>query len=42
MNLLDAACREHDIKYSQSKAIDTKHQADKIERRLKGKMNKCN
>ena len=30
INLLDAACREHDIAYSQSKDIDTRHQADKI------------
>ena len=30
INLLDAASRDHDIAYSQSKDIDTIHQADKI------------
>ena len=30
INLLDVACREHDIAYSQSKDIDTRHQADQI------------
>lgn len=30
INLLDAACREHDIAYSQSKDIDTRHKADQI------------
>ena len=27
---MDAACREHDVAHSQSKDIDTRHQADKI------------
>lgn len=30
INLLDSACREHDIAYSQSKDIDKRHQADQI------------
>lgn len=30
INLLDAACREHDIAYSQSKDISARHQADRI------------
>lgn len=30
INLLDAACREHDIAYSQSKDINTRHQADQV------------
>lgn len=30
INLLDAACREHDIAYSENKEIIKRHQADKI------------
>ena len=30
INALDAACREHDIAYSQSKDINTRHQADNV------------
>lgn len=30
VNLLDKACKEHDIAYSQTKEIDQRHKADKI------------
>lgn len=30
INLLDVACKEHDIAYSKNKDINTRHQADKI------------
>lgn len=30
INLLDSACREHDIAYSQNKDIHSRHQADKV------------
>ena len=30
INPLDEGCREHDIAYSQHKALDLRHQADKI------------
>ena len=30
INALDAACREHDIAYSQSKNVEERHKADKV------------